>query len=318
MIRCLFLIGLVALSTSLFSQRQCGSAAAEAQFTSKYGVRSVSAGLLSKKLQGLVGPLMVVDGIVTDYGNLLTMNPDEIVSIDVIRPSEFSQAYFCREPAPVVVVTTRSSLRKTFLIKDILTGEKIPAATILLTSGSDSLQAVADGEGRFTTEPCQPGKQYRLTVSSAGYRTFSGDVSTRVKEQEVLLERDFRECAPVVVVSSVITCVRVVRCLIGSVRTAKDSTAKEAVKNDGNLRIYPNPALRNTTITIDAGNKDNAPAWVQVYTATGQLAGQVTCQPMGNGLYQFPADSRWTPGTYAVRFCTAAGRIPGKTKLILQ
>ena len=58
--------------------------------------------------------LMVVDGIVTDYGNLLTMNPDEIVSIDVIRPSEFSQAYFCREPAPVVVVTTRSSLRKTF------------------------------------------------------------------------------------------------------------------------------------------------------------------------------------------------------------
>ncbi|HLG41150.1 MAG TPA: TonB-dependent receptor plug domain-containing protein [Chitinophagaceae bacterium] len=144
-------------------------------------------------------PLIVIDGIPCELGELKKLKPDDIESITILKEAAAAAIYGCRAVTGVIIITTKSSSVRKFIIKDFLTGEKIPSATICFTSDSDTIEEVADDNGILSTDKLKKGVKYHVTTSSAGYKTLRTIAAG--KEQEVLLEKDIKTCAEVVVIA---------------------------------------------------------------------------------------------------------------------
>ncbi|MEI9808702.1 MAG: hypothetical protein WDO16_13050 [Bacteroidota bacterium] len=143
-------------------------------------------------------PLLVIDGIPEEFEKLKELKADDIDSIYIVKNIFASAIYGCRTSKGIIIITTKHGSARKFIIKDFLNGTDVPFATVCFTSKTDTIKAVADENGVLVTGKLKPAGVYQVTVSSAGYKTFSTIV--KGKEQEILLEKDVRECAGVVVV----------------------------------------------------------------------------------------------------------------------
>src|SRR5688572_24784315 len=164
-------------------------------------------------------PLFVVDGIVIDEFEWKNIDPNDIESISILKDLE-ATTIFCSPARGVVLIATKKACQRTIQIKDMVAGEPLPAATVDLIFGedkSDTIRLVADSFGRVVTDRIVYGKEYKLIISSIGYKIFSAFVNaaTIKRDYSVLLEKDYAVLRDVTMTS--IRCgprVRLIKCSV--------------------------------------------------------------------------------------------------------
>ena len=225
-----------------------------------------------------VEPFLFIDGVVSDFNELKNINPNDIASIEILKESSQVAIYGNRGYNGVILITTKGAHLRKFVVKDFLTGEKIPGATICFRSNLDSITTVANEDGILLTDKLKMVGQYSMTVSSAGYKTFSTSVGGKV--QEISLERDVKSSPEVVVVGyPVFRCGRhcpktgsVSDCELKYVVDTAHIVAGVAITKTNKLisLIYPNPVVRNKPFTIQFECDYNASLELVVFAMNGQ------------------------------------------------
>jgi TonB-dependent SusC/RagA subfamily outer membrane receptor len=212
------------------------------------------------------GPLLVIDGMPYEMGEFQKLNSNDIVSIDVLKYASATAIYGYRGANGVIIITTKAASIRKFIIKDFLTGENIPKASICFTSSNDSIKAVANDSGILVINKLKTGIKYDFTVSSAGYKTFSS--STGGKQQEIFLARDIKECSNVIISSTF--CPRKISCgyLITKIITEKRPAVEDKVMAKS---VYPNPVPRNTIFNLEFENQQDETMQLAVITMSGSL-----------------------------------------------
>jgi TonB-dependent SusC/RagA subfamily outer membrane receptor len=275
-------------------------------------------------------PLLVIDGMPYEFSELQKLNPNDIESIDILKDAAASAIYGCRAARGVVIITTKAASVRKIIIKDFLSGEKVPFATIHFISKSDSIQFIADDSGILETDKLKPGREYKMIVSSAGYKTFS-TITGKGKEQEILLEKDVKLCEEVVVIAypafgcgshyTATSCTKTTKCAMELV-AVRDSVVSISSVNVGHTStsfIYPNPVLRNNVFNVELKSERDGVFQLAVFGMNGQqIFMQTEKSVKGQNRISVIADPRWTAGAYIVQLRNEKGELIKKEKLIVQ
>jgi hypothetical protein len=254
----------------------------------------------------------------------VNINPNDIESIGIVKEPAGSVLIGCRTPGCVIIITTRTASLRHFIIKDFLTGQKIPAATICFTSGKDTIMALADEQGELVTDKLKPGKSYDLAISSTGYKTLI-TVANR-KEQVLLLGRDYVNCGELVVSPAHFSRGGRARSICYSL--SNGSVEAKTMKTDSSTwveisepagAIYPNPALRGASAWMTCTSPRASAGRLTVLTIEGRMirSNQLAILE-GTNRMQIPVDASWTAGVYLVRLVHANGKLLKQEKLIVQ
>ena len=258
-------------------------------------------------------PLLIINGVVCEFKQLQVLNPNDIASIDILKEAAATALFGCRAATGVIIITTKTALNRKFIIKDFLTGEKIPAATICFTSGKDTIKALADDNGILVTNKLKPAMEYNMTVSSAGYKTISATVA--YKEHEIRLQRDVKECGNVIV--SCTECVRTIRC--GATATVTREKGISSINESLRGAVYPNPVLRNNAFNIDFKNERDASVQLAIVSLSGSIVFQQS-QKISKGLNHLSvaANAKWAAGIYNIQLRNESGTSIREEKLVVQ
>lgn len=277
-------------------------------------------------------PLLVVDGVPAAISNLSVLNPNDIESISILKDASAAAIYGCRASNGVIIITTKSSGTREFIVKDFTEGSRIPGATLTFTSAkdkTDTLMFVADEKGQVLTDRLKKGIEYAVTVTSVGYKNYSYSVKSLGKSTDFLLERDFRVHEEVIVKSyGWISCRRIgcggchkiSECTIASIKieeTANKQQAPEQIIAANN--IYPNPVQRNQSLTAELECTSDQKIQVSIVSINGQTVASYPYQlSKGANRIAVNTSGNWSAGTYVVMFSSATKQIICRQKIIIQ
>lgn len=269
-------------------------------------------------------PLIILDGIPTEMEVLNGIDPNDIESIDILKDASATAVYGCRAASGVIIITTKKKVETEFVVRDRQTGEALQAATVTLKNKQQTLMLTADNEGRASADNLKAGEKYEVEVTMTGYKTAVVEIENGKKglTQTIMLEKEFRECQPVVV-SSITRCIRCYRFVETtqvsdcSVRLTKltpfSETASASVPT---AKIYPNPVRRTETVTVSLQNMEEPSISVKIFNASGSLV--FTQTVAGKTMLSVPVSVRWTPGVYFIQLSNRSGKLIKTDQLIIQ
>ncbi len=265
-------------------------------------------------------PLVVIDGQPVELSGIKDLNPNDIESIEILKDAATPAIYGCGASKGVIIITTKRSRLREFIVKDILDAGKIAGATVSFISNKDTLMFIASDDGKVTTDKLKPGEEYILTVTAVGYKYYS-TIYTKghLKKQDLLLERDEKIGSDVIVVAyegCTLKCRLICRGvrIIDSVQVYKTKAVGPDVTT-----IYPNPVQRGSTITIETLSDNNKAGQVNIFDLSGKLVFSQSIKTV-KGINRFPVttDSRWTAGVYIVQLFSEKGDKIMQQKLMIQ
>ncbi len=272
-------------------------------------------------------PLIIVDGVVREYDQLRELDPNDIASITILKEGVLASSCRTRAMNGVVLITTKAALQRKFVIRDFLTGDKVPKASIYFSSPTDSLRAMTDDNGILQTTLLKQGVCYKMTVTSAGYKTFS--TNTTGTKQEILLQRDVKLCDEVRLVAYSPTRRIDYGCTLTSVTgyeliSVKDSSVSVSAMGFGidhilRSSVYPNPVLRNSPFNLEIESNREGLLRIIVSAMTGQRV--LTREQKlikGRNQYSIVADPRWAAGIYIIRLTDEKGYLVSEQKIVVQ
>jgi TonB-dependent SusC/RagA subfamily outer membrane receptor len=266
--------------------------------------------------QKLGDPLLVVDGVILEMGDLKSIHPNDIESIHILKDASATALYGCRGSSGVIVITTKTSHTYKFIVQDFLTGERIPGASIRIRSRNDSIVNATDKGGIFTTDKLRPTENHVITISSSGYKTYS-TTSIR-KEQVILLERDVKEMSNVTV-----TAYPTIRCYSGGCGGVSHSTTEKNAVDAGTLaaglKLYPNPVVRNQSVIVE-WNEEKMEMLVLAVTGINGTPVATRSIAVTKGLNRFTIaiEPQWPAGIYIISMTNIEGKRLWQEKLIVQ
>ncbi|MDP4264160.1 MAG: T9SS type A sorting domain-containing protein [Bacteroidota bacterium] len=263
-------------------------------------------------------PLVVIDGIAGEMDDFRKLKVSDIVSVDILKDATASAIYGCRAAQGVIIITTKTASTRKFIIKDFLSGANIPFATVSFISQKDKIVFTANDSGIVVADKLKPGVQYDITVSSAGYKTFTTGV--KGKEQEILLERDIKENGNVIMIAYPVT--RCGGCCHSSLCTI--SKAGEIIglesKAAGIVKpVYPNPVQRNNVFNLELENSGDETMQLSIASLNGSIV-LLQSQKVNKGLNHLSvtAEAKWSAGIYIVQLRNEKGRLIRQEKLMVQ
>lgn len=180
-------------------------------------------------------PLFVIDGIPKEKFNPKEIDPDNIESINISNEANSALIFCNTNPRCVILITTKTANQRVIKVKDILTGEIIPGATIELAykenNRDTSLYRQTDSVGSFITNKINDGKEYELKVSSVGYKPFKTIIISKMigKGYSVLLEKNYSQLSEVVITTDGSKTIRCWACCI--TRVVKDLLVEKRLQN---------------------------------------------------------------------------------------
>lgn len=279
-------------------------------------------------------PLLVVDGVPAAISNLSVLNPNDIESISILKDASAAAIYGCRASNGVIIITTKSSGTREFIVKDFTDGSRIPGATLTFTSvkdKTDTLMFVADEKGQILTDRLKKGIEYAVTVTSVGYKNYSYSVKSLGKSTDFLLERNFRVNEEVIITvnfNQVIRCYglrcggghKTSECTIASSKiqeTANKQQAPEQTITANN--IYPNPVQRSQSLTAELECTSDQKIQVSIVSINGQTVASYPYQlSKGANRIAVNTSGNWSAGNYVVMFSSATKQIICRQKIIIQ
>lgn len=194
-------------------------------------------------------PLIIIDGLLADSSVLGELNPNDILSIDVLEGNSALAFYGCRAMNGVIVITTKRI--KHFVIKDADNNNLLEGATVKILNDENSIVLVADKNGEIDLNGLKDGKKYEMEISCIGYKTKKIVISKKEYNRPVQLEKEFRKMKEVMIVSyPAIRCGFRCRCMCVGVRVMTDSTYTDRNVLINSFSVYPNPVLRSGMINV--------------------------------------------------------------------
>lgn len=279
-----------------------------------------------------VEPMLVVDGILTTFSTLSALKPSDIESISVLKDASATAIYGCRPNSAVIIITTKSSGTREFIVKDFTDGSRIPGATLTFTSAkdkTDTLMFVADEKGQVVTDRLKKGVEYSVTVTSVGYKNYSSSVKPLGKLIDLLLERNFRVNEEVIVTAYGTT--RCCRCGCGGWHKTSVCTIPGVENSEATNKlparefiirantIYPNPVQRSQSLTAELESPADQKIQVSLVSIGGQTVASYPYQlSKGANRISVTTSGNWSAGTYVILFSSANKQIMFQQKIIIQ
>lgn len=267
-----------------------------------------------------VSPLIVIDGIITENEKLADLKPDDIESITILKETAACGLYGYREASGVIIIETKQAQNKRFIVEDIFDGRAIPGTTIsFVSSGNkkDTQVFVANDSGVVTTDKIKKGGEYEMTISSIGYRTQHQILKIDGKrDQKIFLERDFKNCAEVVIAASG---GRFCRCP-GTAFCVIQRSMKVPVLNIGviNLKTYPNPSQRGSKVNIQFSSEKDTDLNMRIIGQDGKmLMGKSIKVNQGINRMQVDIYDRWVAGVYFIQLTNQSSKLVNQDKIVI-
>jgi TonB-dependent SusC/RagA subfamily outer membrane receptor len=269
-------------------------------------------------------PLLVIDGILYEYRFLQKLDPCDIESINILKASSATALYGCRAANGVIILTTKTSKFRKFIIKDFSNGNTIPGATVkfkLLKDKSDSFVVAANDNGVIFTEKLKPGAEYNMELSSVGFKNYCMQLknSFSYNEQSVFMERSQSALSEVVVMAypHLRSCRRIC-CSPNPVISYTYGNLKDSSVINNNLKIYPNPLARGSSLNLEITSGILPGSSVRIFSLSGALMLQQKINTDSWKKISIASDKRWAAGTYIVQVVNEAGKPAGQQKIIVQ
>jgi TonB-dependent SusC/RagA subfamily outer membrane receptor len=278
-------------------------------------------------------PLIIVDGLLIENENIKNLNPGNIERIDILKDAAASALYGYRAMNGVIIITTKSSRVRKFIIKDFLDGSRIAGATVSFISADkkDTMMMVANDSGVVVTDKLKGSVNYEMSVSATGYKlqVQRFKISYDKKEQEVMLEREIKICKEVIITSygtchgcrGGYSCTRVSKCSLLSVTDTAISfsyNSNPVIVESATPRVFPNPAQKGKAIIVETISQSGGPLEIKLISMDGRL---LFSQPQKTvkGLNRFiiNTDPRWSAGIYFVQLYEN-GKTLASNKVIIQ
>lgn len=267
-------------------------------------------------------PLWIVDGMLVDTAYVRKMDPNEIESVNILKSDSLAAIYCNRPSNGVIIITTKTARVRQFLVKDLSDGNGLPGATltfISLKNKKDSLRLVANEEGVVKTASLKPGGEYKVEISSVGYKTLSAtykNASSGVAKQ-FLLEKDIKENLPVVITVS--DYLRGRFCCLCSFTWVTYSSNSVTATTDMSTRIYPNPLARGGVVKAEVNMQDEKQLQLRITNLNGSALLSVNYHPFkGLNRIELPTQSQWAAGIYFVQVLDEKGKLLKQDKLLIQ
>jgi len=264
-------------------------------------------------------PLLIIDGRLTEFKSLSQFNPDSIASVDILKSATATALYGYRGANGVIIVTTKYSFVRKFIIKDFLDGTGIAGATVTFSSAQkkDFLSMAANQDGIVETKALQKDSTYTITVSSVGHLVkifiFKNGRSYEVKE--ILMERNVKPCYEVVVVSGP---ERVIRCFFGT-GWVREKAENPVINKPIHFKAYPNPVQKSGVINIEFKAQEEAIKAARLLSLDGKILLQQQLSAKEEvQKFQLSTDSRWPSGIYFVQLLYENGQVAASDKIIIQ
>lgn len=320
----LFIISIGIVLNNLTAQVTIGKA--DSAFANKYILRLNSPRKNAKPYhfrtvcyasRDLVAPVYVIDGVIVTEFELKKLDPNNIDSIWLLKDCTATALFGCKAMAGVILITTKTANNRTIVVKDVLTYESLPAASIELIpieKGNEPARFIADSFGKVVTNKIVHGKEYQLKVSRVGYKTYTAIVDARTVGVyfPVTLQRDYSELKEVVVGR---VCHWICRRYIYCRKTKLTEIVK---KHDAAVvKIYPNPVQRFQKINIELENKINEKLIVKLFSLDGRL---VRSNEFGNkvDLVSFFLAQQVAAGIYSIQVFNENKHLLKTDKLVIQ
>ncbi len=140
-------------------------------------------------------PLYVLNGIAIVKTNETELSLKEIEGISVLKGVEAMAIFGYLGINGVIIITTKKSLIRKFIIKDSLKGKRMKDASVSFLSvknRNDKIQLVSNDSGEVATDKLKMGKEYKVIINSIGYKPFIALFRASVDgpTKEFLLEKD--------------------------------------------------------------------------------------------------------------------------------
>lgn len=214
----------------------------------------------------------------------------------------------------VIIVTTKFSSRRSFIITDEPDGTPLSGATVTLYSEKDSIILCSDKNGRVVVDEIQQVKKTPVRITRVGYEPKEAHIRwTKRSHVPVLsLKRKTALLDTVIVKGYSITCRRYCRtgCAVFRYHTYADAGIQSSKVA---ATLYPNPAPAGSVLQI----KDNgiSISSIQLVNAAGQTIHTHQNNSKQNTLQcQLPIVA---PGIYFVRLTNTAKQMQTQ-KLIIR
>jgi TonB-dependent SusC/RagA subfamily outer membrane receptor len=272
-------------------------------------------------------PLIVVDGIpLPEENDFSIIDTNNTLSIEILKPPTSAVIYGYQGANGAILITTKHSAVRKFIIKDSIYRNRIAGATVSFTSknNKDTFQFAANDSGIVETDRLKKGAIYDLVISSVGYQTIKEkfENGNNYLLNEILLERDIKTCQEVIISNT--NCMMcggtTLYCMVsGMYITGGRNPDKEKKILLPQFKLYPNPVQKGGVIHIEMTSADNKPIKLNLLSQGGQLV-FLQEQELYKGANSFTinTDSRWAAGIYFVRLVYENGRVLASEKIIIQ
>jgi len=251
--------------------------------------------------------LIVVDGVQVAGEGLADLNPNDILSITILKDPVAQALYGIRGMNGVILITTKRTTE--FVVKDSIDGHAISSATVSFMSHEKNLLTlIASDSGRVVTGI----KGWdQIVISATGYKNDTIKHFTVLNKKEILLHRDYKSCSEITVTGYGIRTIRCHGCSCRIIRTA--TVYDRENKQTSKLKAYPNPIARGQKFNIEFNNEQAGSFIVRLIAVDGKMVFQnELIVEKGLTHLTISADSKWAAGSYFIQL------ISNEEKLILQ
>jgi TonB-dependent SusC/RagA subfamily outer membrane receptor len=274
-------------------------------------------------------PLYVVDGIPILNPNITELKTREIEEISVLKGAEAMAVFGSQGVNGVILITTKQSLLRKFIIKDSIKVNRIAGATVTFTSkyNKDTFQFAANDSGVVETSKLKNGRNYKVTVSAIGYSdtTFLFQNGEKYSVKEFLLSQNVKVCEEVIVKNSkgfgcrLVTDITTLYCHVSGIRITLFKQQEITPRVFLQFRAYPNPVQKGDIINIEVNSSEEKPLKLNLLNQAGQIMlSESKKSYKGINRFTINTDSRRAAGIYFLQIVYENGQLAASQKIIIQ
>ena len=270
-------------------------------------------------------PLWIVDGVLADTAYIRKIDPNDIEYLEVLKDASATALYGYRASSGVIIVTTKTARSRQFLVKDFLEGTGLSGATltfISLKNEKDSLRFVADEQGMVKTTVLKPGEEYKIMISSVGYKILSANYKNTSSGaiNKFLLERDIKTNEEVKVIALGYSCRYRTCCGMSISKSTIWSPLINSTSNASlSVRVFPNPSIRGNIVKAEINMQDEKPLQLRITNLSGSVLRSMVYRPFkGINRIELSTESQWAAGIYFVQVLNEKGKLLKQVKLLIQ
>ncbi len=310
------------LNASVFAQRTTPASYPE-QNTSKEPVPLSWHGWVSDSAKSY--PLFVIDGKLSSFQEVKKLDVNTIEYLSLLK-NEQSAALFCggRAAEGLIIIATKSIKDHQFLVTDAEDNSGVSAATVtFFDNENDSLRIAADQSGRVETNMLKCGVEYKVRVTSVGYKDF---ITTYKFSREKMpghyrLTRDIKVNQEVIVKGHGGYRRVICRGGCGGVLSCSHLLKKTQASAETPVlsKIYPNPVVKGNAFKVEFIAEVFQSLHVRVCSLRGAQLASLSYQSVeGLNRIEVPIARHWAAGMYVVQILTDSGEVFLQNKIVIQ